>query len=188
MAKRKAISKGVRFEIFKRDSFTCQYCGRTPPTVMLQIDHITPVAKGGDNNNLNLITACQDCNIGKTDRELSMVPPPLKSQMEEQRERREQVDQYNDFLMGLRSKQTGDIEEIGSYWYNKIEKEKNKFVFGPARQPTIRTFLKSLPKAEILDAIDAAYARFPVFGHEFDGRTFRYFCGICWRKIRGPAE
>ena len=28
MIKRKAISKRLRFEIFKRDSFTCRYCGR----------------------------------------------------------------------------------------------------------------------------------------------------------------
>lgn len=28
MAKRKSLSKKIRFEVFKRDSFTCQYCGR----------------------------------------------------------------------------------------------------------------------------------------------------------------
>ena len=37
--KRKSISKKARFEVFKRDSFTCQYCGRTAPDVVLHLDH-----------------------------------------------------------------------------------------------------------------------------------------------------
>lgn len=68
---RKAISKKLRFEIFKRDSFSCRYCGRQAPAVILQVDHINPVAKGGDNNPLNLATSCFDCNSGKSDRILS---------------------------------------------------------------------------------------------------------------------
>jgi len=53
---RKAISKKMRFEILKRDSFTCQYCGKTPPEAILEIDHIDPVAEGGSNEILNLVT------------------------------------------------------------------------------------------------------------------------------------
>ena len=54
MGDRKDISKKTRFEIFKRDSFTCQYCGRKAPDVLLVIDHIEPVSKGGTND-LSLI-------------------------------------------------------------------------------------------------------------------------------------
>ena len=43
MAKRKGISKKTRFDVFKRDSFTCQYCGKSAPDVVLQVDHINPV-------------------------------------------------------------------------------------------------------------------------------------------------
>ena len=57
----------LRFEIFKRDRFTCQYCGRKSPNVSLQIDHIYPRSKGGNNNEENLRTACSDCNNGKRD-------------------------------------------------------------------------------------------------------------------------
>ena len=63
--KRKRISKGRRFEIFKRDGFTCQYCGQQPPGVVLHIDHILPVVEGGTNEELNLITSCAACNLGK---------------------------------------------------------------------------------------------------------------------------
>lgn len=70
MSKRKSLSKKIRFEIFKRDSFTCQYCGQKAPDVILHIDHIIPVAEGGDNHITNLLTACFSCNSGKSDRKI----------------------------------------------------------------------------------------------------------------------
>lgn len=59
------ITAKCRFEIFKRDGFTCTYCGARPPDVVLNIDHIIAVVNGGDNNPNNLTTACSTCNIGK---------------------------------------------------------------------------------------------------------------------------
>lgn len=71
MTQRKAISKKMRFEVLKRDKFTCQYCGKQSPDVVLHLDHIKPVSKGGKNTLLNLVTSCVDCNLGKGARELS---------------------------------------------------------------------------------------------------------------------
>lgn len=56
-----------RFTVLNRDNFTCQYCGRCAPEVRLHVDHIHPKSKGGDNSLENLITACEDCNMGKAD-------------------------------------------------------------------------------------------------------------------------
>ena len=39
MAERKPLSKKIRFEVFKRDAFTCQYCGQMAPDVLLEVDH-----------------------------------------------------------------------------------------------------------------------------------------------------
>lgn len=61
-----AVSKRTRFEIFRRDNHTCQYCGQKAPDVVLHADHIIPVALGGDDKPSNLVTACVDCNQGKT--------------------------------------------------------------------------------------------------------------------------
>ena len=58
---------GKRFEILKRDLFTCQYCGASAPDVELHVDHILPVSRGGTNNELNLVTACKSCNLAKRD-------------------------------------------------------------------------------------------------------------------------
>jgi len=58
----------LRFKILVRDDFTCQYCGRgVPEGVILQLDHIIPLSKGGIGEEENLITACQECNSGKSD-------------------------------------------------------------------------------------------------------------------------
>lgn len=188
MAKRKAISTRTRFEIFKRDSFQCQYCGRTPPTVVLNIDHVHPVAEGGDNEPENLITACEECNSGKSDKLLSQVTPTLQAQMAEQRKRKKQLDQYNDWLMETRNSRVADIEEIGLYWFNQYKSEKNRFVFGTARVPSIKNFIARLPKAKILDAIDIAMSRLPVSTDGDDYSTFKYFCGVCWGMIKGPQD
>lgn len=75
MAKRKSTGKRLRFEIFKRDGFTCQYCGAQPPSVVLVADHIVPVIEGGETKSENLITACEPCNQGKAGRPLTAIHP-----------------------------------------------------------------------------------------------------------------
>ena len=67
---RRTITPAIRFEVFRRDSFTCQYCGRRAPRVVLHVDHITPVVAGGTNDLANLRTACSTCNTGKGARPL----------------------------------------------------------------------------------------------------------------------
>ena len=78
--KRSAISKRLRFSVFSRDGFTCKYCGRQSDSVKLVIDHIKPVCDGGTNEETNLITACEECNQGK-----SGTPLPKESQIESHR-------------------------------------------------------------------------------------------------------
>ena len=56
-----------RFQILQRYNFTCQYCGRSSPEVVLEIDHRYPRSKGGLSKIENYIVACRDCNIGKGD-------------------------------------------------------------------------------------------------------------------------
>lgn len=44
---REPVSPKLRFEVLKRDRNTCVYCGRMPPEVALEIDHVIPVSRGG---------------------------------------------------------------------------------------------------------------------------------------------
>ena len=67
----KYITKSMRFDVLKRDNFKCRTCGRSPANdtgVILQVDHIIPVSKGGETIPGNLQTLCRDCNLGKTNK------------------------------------------------------------------------------------------------------------------------
>jgi len=188
--KRKSISKKLRFEIFKRDQFTCQYCGKNPPNAVLEIDHIEPVSKGGTNDEDNLLTSCFDCNRGKSDTELGDVKAvPIARKIERQREIQEQLSEYNDFLLEVREYENQLIDEIGQYWYNKTAKPEDidRYVFNEERATSVRNFVKRLPAVEIYDAIDIAFSQIKPNGYGVRD-TFKYFCGICWNKIRNGQE
>lgn len=84
--RRVPISVSLRFAIFERDEFTCQYCGASAPDAQLVIDHAMPVAKGGGSGPDNLVTCCVRCNQGKSDRIVyppSWTPMPLMSRYRE---------------------------------------------------------------------------------------------------------
>lgn len=61
-----SISKRLRFEVLRRDSHTCRYCGDSAPDVKITIDHVVPVSLGGTDTAENLVAACVDCNGGKS--------------------------------------------------------------------------------------------------------------------------
>lgn len=57
-----------RRNIFKRDHYTCQYCGVQPGTEDLTLDHVLPKSRGGETNWTNTVLACLKCNKRKADR------------------------------------------------------------------------------------------------------------------------
>lgn len=158
-----AVTKRMRFEVFKRDGFTCQYCGRKPPQVTLEPDHVLAVSDGGPDVMENLVTACFDCNRGKSNVPLTSIPRPLVEIAEEAAEKREQLEAYNRFLLDQRAAEDARVDEIGRYWHNKLVKprQRDKYVFADERARSIRTFVRRLPVAEILEAIDIAHGRKP---------------------------
>lgn len=64
--------------LFKRDGFTCAYCGFTFPENQLTLDHVTPSSRGGGSGWDNLVTACSPCNNRKRDRTPEEAKMPLK--------------------------------------------------------------------------------------------------------------
>lgn len=176
MTARKAISKRVRFEVFKRDRFTCQYCGAHPPGVLLHIDHITAVASGGTNEIDNLITACEPCNAGKGARALTDVPKSLQDKAVEIAEREAQLEGYQSILDAKRERIESEMWQIA----DTLEPGSPERGFNRANLQSIRVFIERLGFHEVLNAAEIATARFPRFGN----KTFRYFCGVCWKKIK----
>lgn len=67
----------TRFNVFLRDSFSCQYCEARRVTQELTFDHVIPRARGGRTSWENVVTACGPCNLrkgSKMPRECGMIP------------------------------------------------------------------------------------------------------------------
>jgi 5-methylcytosine-specific restriction endonuclease McrA len=73
--------RGVAFSrrnLYRRDDFTCQYCGAQPGTELLSIDHVIPRSRGGTSTWENCVLACLDCNKRKASRTLEEAGLRLK--------------------------------------------------------------------------------------------------------------
>jgi hypothetical protein len=115
MEKRKSLTKKIRFEVFKRDSFKCQYCGKSSPDVILEVDHIVPVAEGGGNEMINLITACFDCNRGKGKRKIvksNDIMKLEKMEFEKLKLQKEQMDLYVEWKKELLNVNLNEFEKL----------------------------------------------------------------------------
>lgn len=177
MAERKSISKKIRFEVFKRDSFTCQYCGKKPPEVMLEIDHLKPVSKDGTNNINNLITSCFACNRGKSNIELKQLPNSLQTNLEILQEKEEQLKEYHKLIRKIEkryNKETEMIDEIYTSYFEDYQLN-DKFKNG-----SIKLFLKQLDYYVVEEAMHSACTKI-----RDSDKSIKYFCGICWNKIKG---
>lgn len=162
MSKRKPISKKIRFEVFKRDSFTCQYCGKKAPDVVLQIDHINPVASGGNNEITNLLTSCFDCNSGKSDRKLSddSVVKKQQRQLELLQEKREQIKMMSDWQLSLSRLELDKVDEVVKYIEEKMD---NQFSVNENGKLKIKKYMKGAELSIIYECIDKsafAYLKF----------------------------
>jgi len=176
-----SISKKVRFEVFKRDGFQCCYCGKTPPEVILELDHIDPKSKGGKDDINNLLTACFDCNRGKRDIPLDKAPPKLSENLEVLKLKEEQLKEYRKFVKKLERQKNADIElinEIYSSFYPEYELAE-KF-----RSVSVKQFLDKLPLHEVEDAMRKACYKFESGNSADRENAIKYFCGVCWGKIK----
>ncbi|MEM1061097.1 MAG: HNH endonuclease [Planctomycetota bacterium] len=69
----------TRRNLFRRDQFTCQYCGARPGSSELTIDHVIPKSRGGLTNWENCVLACVRCNHKKAARTPAEAHMPLKT-------------------------------------------------------------------------------------------------------------
>lgn len=176
MAERKAMSKSLRFKVFARDSFVCQYCGAHPPAAILHVDHLHPVSKGGKNDIDNLITACEACNLGKGARLLSDAPKSLEERAAEVAEREEQLKGYSEVLRKKAERIEDEAWEVAAALTGNPAIEE----YSRANLLSIKRFLDRLPLIDVLEAAEIAVCR--KGGGSASG--FKYFCGVCWSKIR----
>ena len=162
-----AVSKRTRFEVLKRDDYTCRYCrSKENPLV---VDHVTPVALGGSDQPSNLVAACKDCNSGKSStspdaaliEEVSDQQIKLAKNIEQAYEivANEIVDR-EDYLEEFRRKCVIDLE--------------------PDWEPTLRHWHSlGVPREIPIDASRIAAAK----GLYRSQQSYSYMCGIVWNQI-----
>lgn len=177
---RKAISKKVRFDVFKRDSFTCQYCGAHPPTAVLHLDHIEPLALGGRNHIDNYFTACEPCNLGKSATSLSEIPQSLKDKAAAIAEREMQLAGYQKVMDEKRLR----LEEEAAQVAEIYEEHNPGFTLSATALVSVRKFIDAIGVHAVCDAMEQAWTR-PTVRR---GKEFKYFCGICWNIIKGGSN
>jgi len=188
-----AISKKIRFEVFKRDGFICQYCGKHPPEITLEVDHVHPISKGGSDDINNLITACFDCNRGKTNIELKRIPNTLIDNKEILQERELQYIEYHKILAKIDrriNKETLLVDDVFTRYFPTVELSTN------FRKQSVKKFIDNLNVFEVVESMEIACSKFEnsrkqyINGQWLDSGdlAIKYFCGICWNKIRNRDE
>lgn len=158
MAKRKPIKKSIRFEVFKRDKFTCQYCGAKSPDVILEIDHVIPVAKGGENSLLNFLTACQSCNSGKRDKLLSddSLVDKQRKQIEELQERKNQIEMMLEWKLELSKPDEAQDQKVIQYINSKSDQNH----LSEKGEMYIKELIRTYDAAKVINAVDESFTKY----------------------------
>ena len=183
-AKRKTLSKKTRFEVFKRDSFKCQYCGAASPESVLVVDHIDPISKNGADEMVNYITACQPCNAGKSDRKLgdNTTLAKQKAQLDDLNERREQLEMMLQWRSGMKDIGESQVDAALSHWkqatpnFNLKDESLNK----------LRKLVKDFGLSHVLDAIDTSSQQY--YKYDDEGNLLRESVELAWQKLGGVAR
>jgi hypothetical protein len=175
-----ALSKRLRYEILRRDNHACRYCGGSAPDTRLTVDHVVPVALGGSDDATNLVTACFECNNGKS---ASNPDAPLVADVDADQQR---------WALAMRATAETFLAnvEARAAARNAFDNAWSEWTYGPAhdrrtipRPPdwgtSIDRFLASGHTIGLLtDCI-----RIAMESQARPDDTWRYFCGVAWRRL-----
>jgi hypothetical protein len=97
--------------------------------VILNVDHIMPVAEGGTNDIMNLITSCFDCNSGKGARQLSdnAIIQKQYNELDKLNERREQLEMMIEWRKSLEGLQNTELEYFESVFSEKFNRSLTEY-------------------------------------------------------------
>ena len=184
--KRKSIPKSVRFEVFKRDSFKCQYCGASAPDVILEVDHIVPVAEGGENDMMNLITSCRDCNRGKGKKRLTdrQTIEKQKTELDDLNERRQQMEMMLQWKCDLLNFEMEMVNAIDALICSMTD-----WAMADSAKQKIKRLISQFSFDEVYDATYISFEKYYNGTEKSWDVAFNKIGGICYnRKVGRTAE
>jgi len=135
-----------------------------------------PVKEGGNNHQDNLITACIDCNQGKAANSLTNIPQALADKAMAAKDREEQIKGYSEIMLAIAAR----IEDESFMVMKRLYPGDTSFDRQDFR--SVSSFIQKIGIAECIDAVEITLAN----ASRFRGgdRFFKYFCGVCWKKVR----
>lgn len=174
--RRQPLSRSLRFQILRRDNHACRYCGAAAPDAKLTVDHVVPVALGGTDDPANLVTACQGCNAGKDATPpdakvvadvaqdaarwaaaMQLAAQAAKARADEHRAYRQRfLDHWREWTFG------GSTIDLPDTWRSSVDRFREAGLTGDLLEECITIAMRSQVPAS---------------------RTFRYMCGVAWRKV-----
>lgn len=178
-----AIRPSVRFDVFKRDQFTCTYCGKRPPDATLEVDHIIPIVEGGGDEPENLTTACWDCNRGKRGVPLDREPealPSIAERTELVKERERQLREYHAAVEAAAARQDEQFNRVWNAWFD-VWGEKELSRYHTPGKSALKRYIDIVGESSVLDAMDECARKFSYVNND----AVRYLFGILkWRVAR----
>jgi hypothetical protein len=180
------ISRRLRYEVLRRDSYTCRYCGAKAPEVKITADHVIPVALGGTDEPSNLVAACEACNGGKTS---SSPDAPVVADVSEDALRWSRaMAAAADQMRAEFAKRQDIYGQFDEWWGRWTYGFKNLPLPRPADwRNSVDSFLAAgLPLDVLKWCADKAGA-----SKAAPDQTWRYMCGIAWKKVnelQGAAQ
>jgi hypothetical protein len=178
----------MRFEVLRRDDHTCRYCGASAPDVQLTVDHVVPVALGGASEPANLVTACRDCNAGKSstgpdEKIVAQVSADAmrwsKAMQQAAEQMANQFDRAKDYI--------ADATDAWESYRVGVNDDGSPIPVprpGDWKETVARWHDAGVPIEVLQSAVASAMGRKNVPNHQ----VWRYFCGIMWRKLSEMQE
>ncbi len=171
-----SVGKTARFEVFRRDNFTCKYCGQSAPEVVIDIDYVVPISLGGSDKPSNLVTACRDCNQGKASR--SMGDPFAEKVNEDAEGWAEAIRRAAEERRKVREIELRNAHEFYSLWIEYGPGVDLPYDFPQTITRFLSLGLEKSDLAELVVTVDHRGIRDP----------WRYFCGACHNRVRQIQE
>lgn len=175
------FTKRARYEILRRDNFTCRYCGAKAPDVQFQVDHVNPLALGGLTTPENAITACADCNRGKsaTPPDAQVVADTMATDLQFRDAIQDALQRFGDDATAERRAADAWIAQISKHWVRHLALEER---YPQGFERTLMHWRRlGCPAEIILYAMDATTLCDNLYGNI--DRQWRYTCAIVWNKI-----
>jgi hypothetical protein len=179
-----AVSKRTRYEVLRRDNHTCRYCGLVAGATELTVDHVVPTSLGGTDDPANLVAACKDCNAGKSS---SSPDAATVAQATDDALRWSAAMQVAAGLM------SDDVAAERRY-SDTLDQFWSQWSYGSSGRPVPRpagwrgslsAFRRAgLPVDLLVDAAELALGKDNVA----PDATWRYFCGIAWKRVTELQE